>query len=157
MRLYLLRHGHAEDGMGISDHDRQLTPEGITRLHTAARMMAALELNPLKIYSSPRLRARQTAQIVAQALNKAVDISEEVNFSFSVSAVQTLLKDVPANREVMFVGHNPSMSAVVNALTGADVMMKKGGLACIDLIEHTPMRGELVWLITPRVFDAFSG
>lgn len=156
MRLYFVRHGHAEDGINIADHDRQLTAQGIARMQTAARVMKRLEIAPTNIYSSPRVRARQTAEIIADVLGKTIDIRPEVDFSFNVQAVATLIADHTADDEVMFVGHNPSMSDVVGELTGARVSMKKGGLARVDVPATALIYTELVWYIAPKVFDALD-
>lgn len=158
MRLYFLRHGEAEDAAsGISDHERQLTQNGAARLRAAARVIAALNIKPAYLFSSPRVRARQTAEIVAEALGMGVEIREEVNFGFDLDALDRLLDGVSDTEELMFVGHEPTFSAVIRALTGGSVEMKKGGLARVDVTQRDPLRGTLVWLIVPRVFDALAG
>ena len=71
MNLYILRHGPAveRDAPGYSrDQDRPLTPEGRQRIEGITRAMTVLKVNPDAIFSSPFLRARQTAEIVAAAL-----------------------------------------------------------------------------------------
>ena len=157
MRLYFLRHGHAEDGGMGSDHDRELTAEGIARLNTAAKAMRQLEIRPAVIFSSPRVRAQQTAEIVAKALEAEVQIREEVNFRFDAPAVRRLISQLDDEDEAMFVGHEPSMGLTVRALTGAEIEMKKGGLVRVDVLNRHTTRGVLVWLIAPKVFDALSG
>ena len=155
MRLYFLRHGKAEQ-QAASDHERELTPAGAERIAVAATVMAKLGLAPGHIFSSPRVRARQTAAIVAGALGKTVEIDDAVNFSFDLEAVETLVRDLADDEEVMFVGHEPSMSLTVGQLTGADVRMKVGGLARVDVENDLPLRGQLIWLIAPVVFDALG-
>jgi phosphohistidine phosphatase len=156
MRLYLVRHGKAEDPSG-DDHERQLTPDGAARVETEARVIARLGIQPDRIYSSPRVRARQTAAIIARALNSDIVIDEAVNFDFDVQAVQALINGLPVGSEVMFVGHNPSMEQTIFALTGARVEMKVGSLARIDIQIFSPeLLGTLIWLIAPRVFDALE-
>lgn len=155
MRLYFLRHAEASYD-AASDHDRPLTQRGQDRTQTAANVMKRLGIEPAYIFSSPRVRARDTAQIVADALKMDVDIHEAVNFSFSRAKLHNLIRELDEGDDVMFVGHNPSMSEVVSDLCGADINMKKGGLARIDLDTVTPMRGSLVWLIAPKVFDALG-
>ncbi|MBZ0301069.1 MAG: phosphohistidine phosphatase SixA [Anaerolineae bacterium] len=158
MKLYLVRHGKAEPADGkIDDHDRPLTADGAARLETTAAVIARLNLKPDHIYSSPRVRARQTAEIIARALHKDVEILEAVDFDFSVQAVQVVTKDLGPDAEIMFVGHNPSMEQVVQMLTGANVMMKVGSLARIDIdLPQEPLRGQLTWLLAPKVFDALA-
>ena len=155
MRLYFLRHGIAED-LSSSDFARELTKRGRKRLANAAAVIKRLGIQPAAIFSSPRLRSLQTAQIVAAELEVDVTVSEAVNFGFDLSDVQSLTRDLGAADDVMFVGHNPDMSELVNELTGSDVAMKKGGLARVDIFGRAAARGELVWLIAPKVFDALS-
>ncbi len=155
MRLYFVRHGIAED-LASSDFARQLTPRGDRRVKTAAAVMQALGLQPQRIYSSPRLRARQTAEHIAQALGMHVDLAESVNFGFDLADVRRLCSDCSPDAEIMFVGHNPDMSYIVSELTGVTVSMKKGGLARVDAPIAEADAGELVWLVAPKVFDALG-
>jgi len=155
MRLYFLRHGIAED-LATSDFARELTKRGRRRVATSAKVMKRLGIAPSHIFSSPRLRARQTAEIVAEALDKRVTLTEAVNFSFDLADARRLTRNLSADDDVMFVGHNPDMSLLVSEITGVDVSMKKGGLARIDVIGRAVDEGELVWLIAPKVFDTLQ-
>ena len=74
MNLYILRHGVATDPAAhefAKDADRPLTPEGKRKLRQVAEAMEALELSFDLILSSPYLRARQTAEVIAAALRSA--------------------------------------------------------------------------------------
>ncbi len=153
MRYYFVRHGIAVD-WAASDFARELAARGRQRVHTSAKVMKTLGIKPTVIYASPRLRARQTAEIIAAELGLEITLADEVNFGFDLAAVQALSQGLSADDEVMFVGHNPDMSRLVYQLTGASVGMKKGGLARIDVIQRRAQQGELVWLIAPKVFDA---
>ena len=155
MRYYFVRHGIAED-MAADDFSRQLTARGRRRVATSASVMKRLNLQPARIFSSPRLRARQTAEIIADTLGLPVNLADEVNFGFDLSDINYLTRDSRIDDEVMFVGHNPDMSDLVHQLTGVDVSMKKGGLARVDLLGKQARHGELVWLIAPKVFDTLS-
>jgi len=156
MRLYFLRHGHAEPGISVSDHERQLTTEGVSYLQTAAKVMKKLKIRPTHLFSSPRVRAQQTADIVSGVLNIPVQIREEVNFGFDTNAVHTLIDDLPENAQVMFVGHEPTFSMTVEAIAGGRIIMKKGGLVRVDLIDPQRLRGDLIWVIAPKVFNALD-
>lgn len=153
MRYYFVRHGIASD-LAPSDFARELTARGRRRVGKAAKVMKALGMTPAFIYTSPRLRARQTAEIIAAELGMKATVAEEVDFGFDIAAVKALSQGLTSESEVMFVGHNPDISLIVNQLTGVSVSMKKGGLARIDVIHHSARQGELVWLIAPKVFDA---
>lgn len=157
MKLYFVRHSIAEDGDGIQDFDRKLTREGSDQMRVAAKAIAALKVAPAHIYASPRVRARQTAEIVAEALGLKVEVREEVNFDFSVLVVEALTADLDDSQDVMFVGHEPSFSETVGELVGGGkVVMKKGGLARLDVYSRKPLRGALVWLISPKVFETLD-
>lgn len=152
MKLYFMRHGEAEQIFAGSDHDRRLTEKGTRRIETAAQMLAALGVKPAVIFASPRLRALQTATIVGAALKIEPTINEEVNFQFTAEAVRTLVADFP-DQDVMFVGHNPSMSEVLQSLTGGRVHLKAGSFARVDVLNPQTCEGVLTWLIAPKVFD----
>ena len=154
MRLYLLRHGKAEVGSG-SDAQRQLTPAGVSRMQTAARVIARLKIRPARIFSSPRVRARQTADIVAAALDCQVEVRGSLDYGFSVADLPALHASLPPGTDLLCVGHNPYLPMMVQELCGGYVTMKPGGLARIRL-DPGERAGYLEWLIAPRVFDALG-
>jgi phosphohistidine phosphatase len=151
MRLYFMRHGIAEDG--TPDAERALTKEGVNNTKLAAQKLKALGVSVAHLYSSPLVRARQTAEIVAQALNTEVEIRDEVGPGFSITAVQAMVSDVDREDSVMFVGHEPDFSTTITSLVGGRIVMKKGGLARVDVISDQPLLGKLVWLIAPKFYE----
>ncbi len=155
MRYYFVRHGIAVDYV-TSDFARELTERGRRRVGKSAKVMKALGIRPARIYTSPRIRARQTAEIIAAELGMEATLAEEVDFGFDIADVRALSRDLSSEDDVMFVGHNPDMSLLVHKLSGVNVAMKKGGLARIDVINNKSRFGELVWLIAPKVFDALQ-
>jgi phosphohistidine phosphatase SixA len=158
MKLYFFRHAEAEDHADSrDDHDRDLTAKGVARTKTAGQVLAALDLRLTHLYTSPRVRATHTAEILARALNLTAEVRDELNFDFDVTAVEKLIAGLSDEHEVLFVGHEPSMSLVVGELTGGNVLMKKGGMARVDVVTAmSPLRGQLAWLIAPKVFDALG-
>jgi phosphohistidine phosphatase len=156
MKLYFFRHGHAEDADGpeFDDFARRLTDKGLERTEAAARALVKLGVKPALLYSSPRVRARQTADILAKGLGVSVSVRDEVGFGFSADLITPLIVDAGADDEIMFVGHEPDLSITVGKLVGGgEMVMKKGGMARVDLFSTTPLRGALVWVIPPKVFD----
>ncbi len=154
MRLYLLRHGKAEAHI-VSDAKRRLTPAGVARMQTAARVMARLNISPARIFSSPRVRARQTADIVAEALGCAVEERSALDYGFSAADLPALCAALPPDADLLCVGHNPFLPMVVHELCGAHIAMKPGGLARLKL-DSDARNGYLEWLLAPRVFDALE-
>ena len=155
MQLYFFRHAEAEDGgTTLPDHARQLTKRGVERTHHAADVLKSLDVKPAHLYSSPLVRARQTADILAEALGVDVEEQAEVGPGFNARAVSELVNGAPNNDSIMFVGHEPDFSATISSLIGGGwIDMKKGGLARIDVDNMQPLRGMLVWLIAPKIFD----
>ncbi len=156
MRLYFFRHAEAEPSLS-NDFERRLTRRGTSRTEIAGQVLLRLGIKPQHIFSSPRIRALQTAEILADILDMEVEIEEGIDFGFNLGVVEDLVENLDVDEQVMFVGHEPSMSSVVGQLTGGDVAMKKGGMARADVTFFaSPLAGELIWLIAPKVFDALG-
>lgn len=158
MKLYFFRHAIAESiaSADMEDAKRKLTDEGKARTKKAAAVLAALGVRPAKLYSSPLVRALQTADLLAPALGLKVEVRDEMAHGFDVNGVAALIHDLSEDEDVMFVGHEPDFSGIIAKLTGGDVKMKKGGLARVDVTSADPLRGTLVWLLPPKVFNTFE-
>jgi phosphohistidine phosphatase len=158
MKLYFFRHALAQDkDLGIPDSQRALLPKGVERTETAANALKALGVKPTQLFSSPLVRARQTADILAKVLDVPVEEREEIAPGFDAAAVENLIRDAGKNAEIMFVGHEPDLSMTIHLISGARVDMKKGGVALIEVTRVQPVRGLLLWLIPPKIFDHGDG
>ncbi len=158
-RLYFLRHGLADhpDFQG-DDDQRPLSRDGEVRMRSQAACLDGLGLDLDVILTSPLTRAAQTAAIVAGRLGLADRVLEEprLGAGFGVGALAAILAELPANhRRIMLVGHEPGFSLVIGEITGgSDVVVKKGGLARVDLHPDEELRGRLVWLLPPKMMQA---
>jgi phosphohistidine phosphatase len=160
MNIFLLRHGLAvERGTPGFETDaaRPLTPKGKRQLRQVAAAARALELRFDLILSSPLIRARQTAEIVAQELKskQRTVLADALAPGGSMKdLVQKIsgLKSPPEN--LLLVGHEPDLGQLISRLvtgkTGAGFALKKGGLAKLEV---TTLRAGkcavLAWLLTP--------
>lgn len=155
-RLYFLRHGLADPDQYTGPDDlRPLTVEGRRNLHETARFLAARQLPCDRIVSSPLVRAVETAEIIAAGLGLSdrLVVADRVRCGFRAADLGPVLAEAASNcRHVMLVGHEPDFSQVIGALTGGLVVMKKGALARVDLLDGR--RGQLVWLLQPKVLLA---
>jgi phosphohistidine phosphatase len=160
MDLYLLRHAIAVErgapGYEV-DSTRPLTPQGTQRMWQIAEGMKALGLSFELILTSPYARAKQTADVVADAL-KLKDIME-----FSANLVpggdlQALIEELNKRgsklSSVILVGHEPSLSELISLLVtgnaGSAIRMKKGGLCLLTVgTLHYGQCATLEWLLTP--------
>lgn len=155
MKLYFMRHGEASDE-AKSDELRPLTEKGAQRIHLAGKALKKINVSLDFIYASPRLRAQQTAQIMAEYLKRDVETRDELNFNFSVDFLRSVVTGKEDEAHILLVGHNPSLSEVIQAVSGANVNLKTGSIARIDLYPPA-LRGALLkWLLSPRLLDAIG-
>jgi len=158
IKLYLLRHGVAyerDEWTGDNDELRPLTDKGISAMKQEASQLKHMKLEVDHIIASPLVRARETAKVVAAALNVKLEENSLLKPGFDVSALAKLLKQYDSSKRIMIVGHEPDFSRVTSGVIGGgSVEMRKGGLARIDLAQNDPPRGVLVWLLTPAVLGA---
>lgn len=119
-----------------------------------AKTIAKLSLGIERIVTSPLLRAKQTAQILAQRLDMRDEIVEDARLggSFDVERLGEILGAQAGAKTIVLVGHEPSMSATIGrAIGGASVELKKAALAGVDLPDPHSTSGTLVCLIPPKV------
>lgn len=134
--ILLLRHGEAEDGS--PDAERKLTERGVEQARAAGRALAALGVQVDACLASPRVRAADTARIACEALDAEVRIEPRLSGGpFDPEELTAGVGD-----DVLLVGHDPDFSLAVHRMTGAQVRLKKGGLAGAE-------KGELVLLLRP--------
>jgi len=158
MKLYFLRHGQAgdrEDWAG-DDFYRPLTTDGVKRMEREAETIEELDLELEIIITSPLVRAKQTAEIVAKKLKMKDRIVEDhdLGLDFTFERLRDILAGHRDKKAIMLVGHEPSMSRTIGQLVGgARIDFKKGALACVDLNDASAPAGELAWLIPPRVLS----
>jgi len=154
VRVHLLRHAHAGDSFHwIGDDDlRPLTKKGRHQCERLGAFLEAHAVRPDVIVSSPKVRAQQTAEIVASTLDMTVRTDRRLGDGFGKRELWALLDETGA-REPMFVGHDPDFSSLLAYLIdSAGISMKKAALATIDL--HTKLgdgEGELRWLVPPEL------
>lgn len=161
MNLYLLRHAIAVErgtpGYEI-DSTRPLTPDGARKMHSIAEGMVRLKVDPDAIISSPYLRSRQTADIVAQAfrLRRPVELHDALSPGGDQARLLADLSGMAANRaNVLLVGHEPDLSELVSTLVAGslDVSLdiRKGGLCLLSAASlHYGQCATLKWLLTPK-------
>jgi len=125
--IWLLRHGDAEDGAGKPDDQRELTEKGERQSRDAGRALKRLRVELDACLTSPKVRAKATAELACEALGVKVESDERLT-----GGDFDPLELAAGRGEVMLVGHEPDFSRAVAAVTGSRVKMKKGGLAAID-------------------------
>jgi len=167
MKLYLLRHGVAAPAEGgpFSDAERPLTAEGKRKVRFVARAMRKrLEAGKPLLVSSPLIRARQTAEIVAEELKlrRAPVLWESLGDQDEEAILHALQSLDPIPESILLVGHEPSMSRTADRLIGVregpGLALKKAGLCCLEA-EQISEEGcaRLLWLLTPKIMLHLAG
>jgi phosphohistidine phosphatase len=161
MIISLLRHGIAAERSspdGENDSERPLTAKGERRMRRIAEGMLALGLSYDLTLSSPYLRAKQTADIVAQVFKipSGVQLSDTLTPEGNPrQLVETLHRAAPEQQNILLVGHEPYLSRLISTLLTGNanlpVVMKKGGLCTLDVESLRFGRcASLISLLTPR-------
>jgi len=159
MRIYFLRHGKAEDRAEWrgDDASRPLTTAGEEEMRREAKSMRVMGLVPDVIVTSPLVRARRTAEIVAEELGLGARLVDDdrLAWGFDVRRLEQVVAAQAPAQAIMVVGHEPDFSATVAELIGGgDVVFKKGGLARVDATAPVAGGGQLVWLLTPPLLGS---
>jgi len=159
--LYLVRHGLAEERGEAwpADTKRPLTEEGIARMRKAARGLARLGVAMDIVLTSPLVRARQTAEIVAAELDPRPSLVsvESLSPAGSFAAVVADLEKHARKTRFALVGHEPSIGEIAARLIGSRhaIEFKKGAVCRIDVEALPPSGpGDLRWLITSKILRA---
>jgi len=162
MNIYIIRHaiaveaGTPEYGQ---DSERPLTDKGRKKMRQIARGLRTLGVELDLILSSPYLRARETAEILAEVfkMKKKIAFSENL---VPMADPELLIPEISEKYSVdsiALVGHEPHLSALIGALTTENTMLgitlKKGGVCYLeaDDLHHADHRATLEWLLTPGI------
>lgn len=165
MELYFIRHAIAVDRADpsvTSDEERWLTEDGIKKMESAVRGLKAIvpELNA--IYTSPYVRAQQTADIIARAYGIAqVQDVDELMPGAHFTALLQIAKKHSAHDRIALVGHEPDFSDLIARLIAGspvpEIEMKKGAICRVDIpAKPEPGSGALIWLLPPAILRKIS-
>lgn len=155
--LCFLRHATAADRetWDRPDDARPLTEKGRRQAERLGRLLSAAGFTPDAIITSPLVRARETAEIVAGLVGVTPRTEPRLGEPLDLGTLDAILHDAGSPRRPVVVGHDPDFSELVTELVGAPILMRKGALARIDVERPlAPGSGELRWLLPP---DALRG
>lgn len=153
LSLHLLRHGDAAapESWAGTDDDRPLSPQGRRQAERLGRFLRSAGFRPDAIVSSPKLRARQTAELVAAEVGVAVSIDDGLAAGPGLREIEGLLRTAGDPIRPILVGHDPDFSDLAAMLVGAAALpVGKGALVRIDVDRPlTGGHGTLRWLVPP--------
>ena len=146
MLIYFLRHADA-----VPEHPRPLSDQGRKQMVKVAALLKRLQIELDALYTSPLLRAKETAAFVAEALGIEAHVTDLLDAGTTVRRLAELLSDAGPNARAMVVGHEPDFSEMISSLIGGgDVDVKKASLALVECDRVAPAGGFLRWLIPPK-------
>ena len=153
-QLWLLRHGEAEPHDARPDTERRLTPRGERQSVAAGRALAKLGVEFAAAFTSPRVRAAETARLACETLGVDPEVHEPLSGGFDADEARAVMAEQDADARVLLVGHEPDFSQVVFDLIGGRIDLKKCGVAAVRL---DGTRAELIVLLRPRELESLSG
>ena len=153
MYLHLLRHAHAGDALAWDGPDaaRPLTEKGRGQSERLGRFLSAQGFAPDLLITSPKVRAVETAEIVARALDASLAVDDRLAGPLGLATVEAVLAAHGDPEAPVLVGHDPDFSDLLAALCGAaGVTMRKGAFARLEIDRPLqPGTGTLRWLVPP--------
>jgi len=158
--LYLIRHGVAEERGDAwpDDAKRPLTQDGTDRMRKAARGLVRIGVKFDAVLTSPFVRTRQTAEIVATAFDERPPIVaiESLAPGGSIQSVLSDLERQARRSRVAIVGHEPGIGELAARLAGAryPIEFKKGAVCRVDVKTFPAGPGKMRWFMTSKILRA---
>jgi len=158
VELYIVRHAiAAERGPEWpDDNKRPLIQRGVDRFKESVDGLVWLEMQLDLIFTSPLVRAKQTAELLAAGLGEKPPIKVCDALAPGHTAQETMeevARDAKGAKRVALVGHEPDLGELTAWLVGAKrpIVYKKGGASRLDMDSLSSRHGSLAWLVTPKI------
>lgn len=152
--IHLIRHAEAVQRVpGGVDEFRYLTCRGRSRFRRVAAALRKLGIDPDFIVTSPKVRALQTAEILAEGIRFSgeVIVAPLLADAFDFVGLRDVLMSLPSTREIVVVGHEPDLgrlTAELLSLTGMAALKKGGVVTLLVTLKHGSHSAEYVRLVT---------
>ncbi len=158
MKLYLVQHGEAKSE--VEDPERSLTAKGEGEVRDVSKTATGLNIRPSKVYHSGKLRAKQTAEIIAGALKIPNPLIQSIQGLNPNDDIRPWAERISQEREdLMLVGHLPFLEKLTSLLLCGNekarlVLFRYGAIVCLDQRED---KGWGVrWILTPEMTSLIS-
>ncbi len=154
MKVHFIRHAQAiERSTDLPDEHRNLTCRGRKRFRQVAACLKKVGIDPDVIMTSPKIRAVQTAEILAETLhfNGEVQISPDLADGPDLAALDHLLRAKPEARELVIIGHEPALGVIIGKLLqlATPCQLTKGCVVSLKIsLRTTGPAADLAGLIT---------
>jgi len=155
MEIYLVRHGAAHTKE--DDPERHLNKEGIEQCHLSGRALRRLDTMFDLVISSPKVRARQTAEIIADEVGYPKDeikVTETLEPMASPKDTTSCLNNFTEKKNIMLAGHLPLLGDLASELlsesTQISLYFEAGAVCKIDVDQPISHTGIFRWFLTPE-------
>ena len=158
MKLYLIQHGEAKSE--AEDPERSLTARGEKQIVDVSKMAGGLQIRPSKIYHSGKLRAKQTAEIIASALKISASLVQPVSGLNPNDDIHSWAERISKEKEeLMLVGHLPFLEKLTSLLLCGDenarlVLFRYGAVVCLD--QKGDKGWAVRWILTPEMANLMN-
>lgn len=163
-QILLMRHAKSSwEDASLKDFDRPLAERGLNDAPRMGRFIREAKYKPAAIVSSTAERARQTAELVAEAAQLNADNiswNEQLYYGSGKDYLQAIRAAADDFERIMLVGHNPLMETVTGMLSGANdkvaVRMPTAALVCLESFANNwkqvgPGTCQIKWMMIPKV------
>ncbi len=155
MELSFLRHGDAENH-APSDFDRKLTDKGIKDISRLGALLSKTEASFDIIFSSPLIRAIETAEIIANTLDIKYHIVQETRLECGAHLldIKAILKEYSSHNKILFVGHAPDMGYITSELLNVNnkINFKKGSILKMETSFIREGSATLIYFLTSNMY-----
>ena len=158
--LYFMRHAEAgvhDPRRWPDDSQRPLTGDGVKQARKAAAGLRRAGFRLTKIYSSPYVRARQTAEAAAIELefDGKIIFTKAMEPDGNYGELEKIVLRLEDGEKVLFTGHEPSISSFVSRLLTEDaslpMVFEKSAVCRLDVTGRSPLKTKLRWFLPPRL------
>ncbi|MGR3319910.1 MAG: phosphohistidine phosphatase SixA [Candidatus Anammoxibacter sp.] len=161
MEIYLVRHGTPYSE--VEDPERRLSSKGLQQCQITGKALKLLHVNIDLIVSSPKIRAVQTAEIIAEMLEYAkenIKVTPTLEPNGFPLDVISFLKDHSAKTGILLAGHLPSLANIASELmsTGSllSINFETSSVCRIDVDSVSSNTGSLRWFLTPEHLELIA-
>ncbi len=153
MKLYLIQHGEAKPES--EDPERSLTSRGEEEVKKVSEAARRLKIRPSKVFHSGKMRAKQTAEIVARSLlipAQSVQAVEGLNPNDRVLPWEVRISQ--EKEDLMIVGHLPFLEKLASLLLCGEenarvVLFRYGAIVCLE--QKQDRDWAVRWVLTPEM------
>ncbi len=155
MEIYLVRHGAAYTKE--EDPERHLNSDGVNQCHLTGRALKKLDITLDLIVTSPKVRARQTAEIIAEEIgysNAEIKVTEKLEPTAAPKATISYLKDLTDTKRVMLAGHLPLLGHLASELLSntsqISLYFEPSSVCQINIEQPHSHTGDFRWFLAPE-------